>query len=64
MVKMEHVLEKRPGFTGAGTCQKKVPKNPLCHSWMKTVTGLFVHVIKKSPCVSGGTVPFMHSCVA
>ncbi len=30
----------------------------------KTVAGLFVHVIKKSPCVRGASATIMHSCVA
>ncbi len=30
----------------------------------KTIAGLFVHVIRKSPCVRGATVTIMHSCAA
>ncbi len=50
IVKLEHLLEKRPGFTGAwdekrwwlGTCQKWVTKNPLHHSWMPKPSWIFV----------------------
>ncbi len=40
----------------------KKPTAPLLDA--KTIAGLFVHVIRKSPCVRGVSATIMHSCVA
>ncbi len=71
MVKMEHILEKRPGFTGAW--DEKDDDWPLVRNEYKkatalfldaeTSTGLIVHVIRTSPCIRGVTMT-KNSCVA
>ncbi len=70
MVKMEHALEKRPGFTGAWDennddwelIKSKYQKTTVPPLDAKTIARLFVHVIRKSPCVRGVTVTIIDSC--
>ncbi len=71
MLKVEHTLEKRLGFTAAwdendnnwALVKSKYQKNtaPLD---AQTIAGIFVHLIRKLPCVKGVTVTIMHSCAA
>ncbi len=70
MVKMEHTVEKRPGFTGAwdknnddwALVKSKYQKTTVPLLDAKIAAGLYVHVMRKSPSVRGVTATIIHSC--
>ncbi len=56
------LVPKRTVTTQMEKVNTKKPAAPLLDA--KTITGLFVHVARESPCVNGVTVTIIHSCAA